>query len=183
MQNLTQKINNWSKGELDDENELFNYLYPKLKSIAKNQLIKSQNSELNATLVINETFLKLKQSNKIQVNDRLHFFAMAAKFIRRIIVDDFRQKKAEKRGGTLLHVTMREIDVKPINAEITNWLLIHQLLTELAKVDQQSCEIIELRFFAGLNINEIAELTNTSPSTVSRHWRFAKTWLLNKLEQ
>jgi RNA polymerase sigma factor (TIGR02999 family) len=183
--NITQNLNRWIMGQLVHENELLEQLYPLLRNVAYSQLNKASDSCLNPTLIVNEAYLKLRQKNKIQVVNKNHFLALSARIIRRIILDDLRVNSAAKRGGEWVQVTLCEfVEGQRPQAELQfDWFVLNDLLDELEKVDSESLRIIELRFFAGLTIDETAEVCMKSPSSISRSWRFARTWLLDKLQE
>jgi RNA polymerase sigma factor (TIGR02999 family) len=184
-ENITQLLNQWIKGDQSHENQLIKLVYPQLRKIAHAQLSKDVRPYLNTTLIVNELYFKLKKHNRIQIQDKSHFFALSAIIIRRLVVDLIRSKDSYKHSNVLQQVTLDD-DMEsndkssPIN---TDWLTIDKLLNELAKVDPVSVKIIELRFFVGLSIPETAKVMNTSESSISRSWKFAKSWLLNKLKE
>ena len=185
--NITQLLNQWVAGNSLIETELINAVYPLLRAVAHKQLNKVKDSSMNTTLIVNELYLKLRQQNRIKLNDKNHFLALSARLIRQIIVDNIRSNKALKRGLLYQQVTLYEHELNAASSIKNNemnvdWLTLNKLLNELESIDPESVKLIELRFFAGLNLQEIAEVCNTSVSSVSRNWRFARSWLLNKLK-
>jgi RNA polymerase sigma factor (TIGR02999 family) len=182
--NLTINLNKWIAGNISIENQLINDVYPLLRDIAQRQINKNSKTNVHTTLIVNELFLKLKQQNKIQLHDRNHFFAFSAKLVRQIIIDIIRSEKSLKRGSQYQQITLNinEVEIEDSQSQI-DWLTIHNLLNELETIDPESVKLIELRFFSGLTIPEIAKVLNTSPSTISRNWKFAKSWLFNQLNK
>lgn len=179
----TQMLNDWIKGELSEENKLFEDIYPFLRDIAHKQLNKAKDSNLNTTLLVNEFYLEMNRKDKIQFQDKNHFYALAARLIRRYILMDFRSNQSLKKGGSLQQITLAGIDAQLEQTEDSiDLLTLDKLLNELEEFDPQSVRIIELRFYAGLKQQEIAEILNISTATLSRIWSFARSWLLNKLK-
>jgi len=183
MNNLTLLLNEWVAGDSSSENQLLNIIYPLLKGIAHSQLSKSSNSNINTTILVNEAYLKLKQQNRVEIVDKNHFLAFSACLIRQIVIDDIRSCKAKKRGSQFEQITLNEDELAGESNFNIDWLNLDKLLTELETIDPVSAKIINYRFFVGLKIPEIADLLNTSTATVSRNWKFAKAWLLNKLKE
>lgn len=181
---LTVSINDWIQGQSVDEDALFSEVYELLKNIAHQQLNKFSNSDLNTTVLVNEFYLELQNKNRIRFQDRKHFFAVAAKLIRRFLLVEARNKKSLKRGGDNQQVTLSKLDQEFYsNHQIIDVLTIESLLNELQEFDPDSVQIIELRFYAGRNLQEISEIMGISTATISRLWAFAKSWLLNRLEE
>jgi len=186
--NLTVKLNQWIAGELTSEDELVNSIYPQLKKAAISQLKKVSCSAMNPTMLVNELYLKLKDSNNIKVENKSHFLAISARAIRQILIDDIRSLDAKKRGGSVDFVTLYDDQVDDESQDndsshIIDWKLLNDSLNELQVIDEESVKLIELKFFAGLNNQEIAHVLKVSVSTVSRNWKFAKSWLFNKLNR
>lgn len=181
---ITQLLNQWIAGDLSVENELINIIYPLLRNVAHIQLKSSSNSDLNTTLIVNELYFKLKQQNRVQLANKNHFLALSARLIRQIIIDQIRCDQSIKRGRLYQQVTLQEQELEGSiknPAMSTDWLTLDLLLKELNEIDPESVKLIELRFFAGLNLEETAKVCNTSESTISRNWQFAKSWLASKL--
>lgn len=182
-ENITIMFNQWIGGDLSIENDLINAVYPLLRDIAHKQLAKAPDSTFQTTVIINELYLKLKKQNRVQLQDKNHFLAFSSQLIRNIIIDSFRANNSQKRGQQYQLVTLYEDEVDKHHQSTTNidWLTLHSLLKELETIDPESVKLIELRFFAGLSIPETAEVLNTSASSISRNWKFAKSWLFNRL--
>ncbi len=162
-------------------------VYPLLRDVAHIQLRKENVGNLDTTLIVNELYLKLQKQNRIHLNDKNHFLALSSQLVRRIIIDIIRSNNAAKRGALYQHLTLNDkIDELSFsdNEEMTiDWLTLDHLLTELSKVDPESVKLIELRFFGGLSMKEIAEIKGVSLSTVANNWKIAKTWLLSQLKK
>lgn len=187
-ENVTKLLNQWVSGDASVENKLISHIYPMLHKAAIIQMNKLQPVSLNPTALVNELYLKLKKTANLDIKDRNHFLAMASRTIRQILIDGIRKEQSDKRGGRFDLVTYQETEFpsqenKNDSFAVINWELMNELLHELELVDAKSVELIEMRFFAGLRIDEIAEIKNISISTVSRNWKFAKSWLISRVEK
>lgn len=183
-------LNKWVSGDLSFENEIISTVYPLLRKVAHTQLNKARDASLDTTVIVNELYLKLKKLNRIELKNKNHFLAFSAKLIRQIVLEHIRTENSLKKGRQFQQVTLNESSdyfehdeanpIKNIQMNI-DWLTLNQLLEQLEILDPESVKLIELRFFTGLTIPEIAEVLNTSTASVSRNWHFAKNWLLHKL--
>ena len=135
---------------------------------------------LQATALVNEAYLRLIELREVRWQNRAHFFAMAARLMRRILVDAARSKRNQKRGGEGIRVTFDE-RLALANEDGPDLVAINDALDALARVDERKSRVIELRFFGGLSVEETAVVLKVSPDTVTRDWRLAKTMLLREL--
>lgn len=178
---ITELLIDYKKGNQEAYNELFPLVYQQLKYIAQNQLARRPaGRELRKTELIHEVYLKLIDQSRVDWKDRAHFYAAAAKAMRHILVDRFRHQNAQKRGGPESPVPLDEKYIA-IEDYPEKLLGLHELMNLLAKVDERMHTIVDLRFFAGMTIEEIAELLNISTSTVDRDWAKARGWLYQQL--
>jgi RNA polymerase sigma factor (TIGR02999 family) len=136
---------------------------------------------LQATALVNEAYMRLMDLKQIRWQDRAHFFAMSARTMRRILVDFARARRNDKRGGNAARVALDEALVVSKEAG-QDLVALDEALKALALIHPRKCEVVELRFFGGLNLEETAEALHISVDTVKRDWRFAKLWLLRELE-
>jgi RNA polymerase sigma factor (TIGR02999 family) len=178
---ITQLLLDWNQGDLEAFNKLFPIVYDELRRIARRQFRKlGQGGLLQTTALIHEAYIKLIDQTRVELKNRSHFYAIAANTIRRILVDDYRRRGADKRGGKPdLTVPVSEVDVqttREVDFKL-DFIALNQALDSLETIDRQQVRIIELRFFAGLNNEEIALALDVSRSTVERDWRSAKAWL------
>ena len=136
---------------------------------------------LQATALVNEAYMRLVDVNKVQWQNRAHFFAMSARLMRRILVDAARSRHYQKRGAGAQKVSLDEgmMVVDPSR----NLVALDDALDELAKVDERKSKVVEMRFFGGLSVEETAHVLEVSPVTVKREWRAAKLWLLQALSK
>ncbi|MCB9850735.1 MAG: sigma-70 family RNA polymerase sigma factor [Phycisphaerales bacterium] len=166
--------------------ELMPLVYAELRSLA-GRLFRSQDvgHTLDPTAVVHEAYLKLVRppaGDADQWSDRLHFFRVAATAMRQVLINHARDKQAAKRGGDLVrqYVTFSEL-ATPSHDSMIDVLALHDALEELARLDARQAQIAELRFFAGLTVDEVASALNVAPRTVQLDWKMAKHWLAERL--
>ena len=135
---------------------------------------------LQATALVNETYMRLIDVQKIEWQNRAHFFAMAARLMRRILVDTARSKRYQKRGGGASMVSLDEVLIVPLEPG-NDLVALDEALTALAAIDMRKSQVVEMRFFGGLSLDETAEALHVSRDTIKRDWRMAKLWLLREL--
>jgi RNA polymerase sigma-70 factor, ECF subfamily len=135
---------------------------------------------LESAALVNEAYLKLLRSRGIRCEDRVHFFAICAQMIRRILVDHARSQQYAKRGGHAVRIPLNEA-LLGTAAPRVDVLALDEVLAKLFKVDSRKFRVLELRYFGGLSVEDTAEVLKISPETVLRHWRIAKTWLFREL--
>jgi RNA polymerase sigma factor (TIGR02999 family) len=156
-------------------------VYGQLRKIAQNQLkVERKDHTLNATALVHEAYLKLVNQEQVTWQNRVHFYALAATAMRRILVDYARSRKAGKRGGDEIVITLNE-QVMSGDTKAEQLLELDDALNRLEQIHQRQCKVVELRFFAGLKEDEIAESLNISLATVKRDWRLARAWLAREL--
>jgi RNA polymerase sigma factor (TIGR02999 family) len=140
----------------------------------------SASHSLQATALVNEAYLRLIDANDVTWHDRAHFFAVAARVMRRILVDHARARRSQKRGGDRAQVTFDETLVVT-NEPGPDFVALDDALEELAKFDGRKSRVVELRFFGGLSVEDTASVLNVSPATVMGDWRMAKAWLRREM--
>ena len=175
---LTVFLRALSDGHAEGEAELLPHVLRELNIIARSCL-RGQVHTLQPTALVNEAYLKLFGHGGLDVRDRSHFFATAAKAIRQVLVDHARSRKRLKRGGGRAQVTLvADLALAPGRPEQgLDVLDLDEALSRLAERDPDQARIVELRFFGGLEVGEVADLLETSKSTVERSWRVARAWL------
>lgn len=156
-------------------------LYDELHALADRQMRKERwDHTLQPTALVNEAYMRLLGDRHMQLSDRAHFFGAAAEVMRRILVDHARKRMAEKRGGGRRHAPLDDVIVWRED-RCEDVVAIDDALRRLAKMDPDKSRIVELRFFAGLSVDEVAAVLDVSPRTVKRKWRFAKAWLFREI--
>ena len=174
--------NSLDAGDRDDAvaiKALFTRVYEELKPLARKQLAASDGHTLNTTGLIHEAYLKLARGAERPLHNRVHFFALAAKAMRQIVIDHARARIADKRGGAQLHVVDLDeaSDVAGPDLSPNDLLRLDRALAQLESDDPRLARLVELRFFTGLSIREIALLQGISERTLNRDWRIAKAHL------
>jgi RNA polymerase sigma-70 factor, ECF subfamily len=181
-QEITQLLLEWGKGDESALEHLLPAVYDELRRIARNFMRRQDpRHTLQTTALVNEAYLRLVDSSRVNWQDRTHFFAISAQIMRRILVDAARRKNSQKRGGDQLMVTLDEgIDV-PVQNQ-TDLVALDEALSRLALLNPRYCQIVELRYFAGLTEEQVAETLEISARTVRRDWSVAKAWLYRELQ-
>jgi RNA polymerase sigma factor (TIGR02999 family) len=180
---ITVLLRQWSDGKQDALVPLFELIYPKLRQMAGSLFRDERPGHvLQPTGVVNEFYLKFVRQQKLQFDDREHFFSLAARLMRRILVDYARQRQSIKRdGGT--PVVLKEDSAWTDQAPGAELVDIDRALEELRKIDGRKCRIIDLRFFLGFTAEETAEIMGSSKATIDRELRFARGWIQDRLER
>ena len=179
--NVTQLLKEWSDGRRTGGDRLFASIYDELRKMARSRMAgERRNHTLQATALVHEVYLRLVDVERLTLKNRTHFFAVAAKLMRQILVDHARRQHAEKRGGGVTMVSLEEVSpaAQPQRVDV---LALDQALEALSAIDPRQCSVVELRFFAGLDIDEAAEALGISSATVEREWALAKAWLHRRL--
>lgn len=180
---VTQLLRAWSQGDQQALEQLTPLVYHELHRRAHRQIARERSGRtLQTTALVNEIYVKLIDLRGVSWRDRAHFFALSSRLIRRVLIDAARARASLKRGAGSPHVEYDEnllVSTEP-RADV---VALDEALTALATIDQRKSEVVELRFFGGLGIEETAEVLNVSPETVKRDWKLAKAWLRRELRQ
>src|SRR5215471_10144189 len=172
----------WNGGDEAALQELIPLVYPELRRIARVHLARRASDDtLESAALVNEAYLKLVRSQGIECHNREHFFAVCAQMIRRILVDHARNRRYAKRGGNMVHVSLDDA-LLGTRAHGVDILALDEVLNSLAKVDARKVQVVEMRFFGGLSVEETSKILGVSPETVMRDWNFAKAWLVSRLQ-
>lgn len=182
--NITELLRAWSGGNASALNDALPQMYAELRRIAGNRIRARQtNCTLDSTALVHEAYLRMTQSSPVLWQNRAHFFALASILMRGILVDHIRAKHAHKRGSAGVSVTLSDVPGDSSLAVAPDLLDLDAAINELAALYPRHATIVEMRFFGGLSVEEVAESLGISPATVKRDWTFAKTWLLRRLRQ
>lgn len=172
----------WSDGNSNALNELLPLVYDELRRQARRFLRRERpNHTLQSTGLIHETYLNLVEQNRINWQNREHFFAISANVMRRILVNYANARNRKKRGGAAENLELDEQIVEATQTKEVDLLALDEALTRLAKNDEQQARIVELRYFSGLTIEETADVLGISPATMKRDWKMTKAWLYREL--
>ena len=179
--NITSLLHEYKTGNKNVLDELFPLVYDELRRLAASRLNNERSDHtLQPTALVHEAYLRLIEQHSADWQNRTHFFGLAAEMMRRILVNHAVKNNADKRFGNQTKLALDEAISVAQEREV-NLILLDEALNELAAFDPQQAKIIELRFFAGLTIEEVAEVLGVSDSTVKREWRIAKAWLHQQL--
>ena len=173
----------WSKGDEYALEQLMPLVYEELRRMARNYMRRQPSGHtFQTTDLIHEAYLKIAGGEQRNWQSRSHFFGVAAKAMRHILVDYARSKNNQKRGGWQERVTLKE-NMRVTNQSSEDIVALDDALNRLATLDDRKVRVVEMKFFAGLHVAEIADVLKVSPETVKRDWSFAQTWLLRELQQ
>ena len=171
----------WNRGEQNAAEQLMPLVYDELRRLARQYLRRERSDHtLQATGLVHEAYLRLVDQSGVSWQDRAHFFAVAAKVMRRILVDHARTHAAEKRGGDREKIVLDEALVAS-GEKTLDLIALDEALHDLERLDARQSQIVELRFFGGLTNEEIGEVLEISPRTIKREWRLAKAWLRREI--
>jgi RNA polymerase sigma factor (TIGR02999 family) len=182
-QDVTELLMAWRNGDEGALSRLTPLVYDELHRLAAAYMRREKAGHtLQTSALVNEAYIKLVDSSRVQWQNRAHFFAVAAQLMRRILVDFARSRQYQKRGGEWQQVTLD--DRLGVTARIDSDLVaLDDALEELAKLDPRKATVIEMRFFGGLSLQETSEALGVSTDTVGRDWRAAKAWLTRELKR
>src|SRR5882724_6624754 len=180
---VTQLLAQWSGGDQAALDRLMPLVYGELRRLASAYLRRERsNHTLQSTALVHEAFMRLVGQQDVQWKNRAHFYAIAAQMIRRILVDYARSQHAEKRGSGAVKLALDEaMAVAQTPATDIDLLGLNDALDQLAALDERQSRIVELRFFAGLSIEETAEVMHLSPASIKREWQTARAWLFREM--
>lgn len=186
---ITGLLRAWNAGDQAALDRLTALVYEELHRLARIYMKRERaGNSLQTTALVNEAYLRLVDIAGVHWKDRVHFFALSAQLMRRILVDAARARKAAKRGGRVQKVTHSSAvnldEIADASSRRGNELIaVDEALAALAQIDSRKARVIELRFFGGLSVEESAEVLEVSPQTVMRDWKLAKAWLTRELQK
>ena len=182
MSDVTLLLERWNRGDAQAHDELLALLYGELRGLAA-RLLRGERAghTLQPTALVHEAYMRLVGLKDLTLESRRHFYGAAAGTMRRVLVDHARQRKAHKRGGPdAIRVEVEDLDALAGPAGL-DFEALEEALTALTGVAPEQAKVVDLRYFAGLSIEETAEVMSVSPATVKRHWAFARAWLYRAL--
>ena len=181
MHDVTDLLLSWRRGDASALDRLVPLVYDELRRVARRHLRgESPGHSLQATALVHEVYLRLVDVDRMTLTSRAHFFGVAATLMRQILVDYARRQRADKRGGGVTMLSLGEVPPTAWTSSV-DVLALDEALDALSAIDSRQCRVVELRFFAGLKIDEAAEALGVSPATVEREWALAKAWLYRHL--
>src|SRR6478672_11498745 len=183
MGDVTEILKSYGHGDRAALDALLPLVYDELRVIARSYLRQERaDHTLQPTGLVHEAYLRLINQQRVDWRNRAQFFGIAASMMRRILVNHAESKRAQKRGGGVEKTTLAEVAVVFDN-DIVDLIALDEVLGRLEKIDKLKCDVVELKFFGGLTIDEIADVMKTSTATVEREWAFARGWLYKALTE
>ena len=182
-QEVTQLLRAWCRGEQSALDKLMPLVYAELHRLAHIYMVRERPGHtLQTSALVNEAYLRLIDANRVEWQDRAHFFAISANVMRRILVEFARSRRSGRRGGDAVKLEFEEGLVSPAERG-SDLVALDDALSALAEIDPREAKVVELRFFGGLSVEETAEVLKVSGRTVMREWDHAKLWLLKELQR
>ena len=180
---ITKLLKDWSGGDSTALDRVIPLVYDELHRLAHQHMRRERAGHLLQTsALINEAYLRLMEQPELNLENRTHFFGIAARLMRQILVDEARKRNSAKRGGDAIQVSLTEA-TNVVQEQAANVVALDDALKILEGIDGRQSEIVELRFFGGLSIEETAKVLSVSPGTVMRDWTFARAWLRNEMSR
>lgn len=180
VRTVTALLLSWREGNAAALDQIVPLVYAELRRLARARLRNERGPSLQPTALVHEMYLRLVDTDGITVQSRAHFFAIAARLMRQVLVDHGRKRQSLKRGGGVTVIALDESLVTSAACAV-DVLALDEALRELDSMDARVCSVVELRYFAGLDIGETAEVLDVSTATVERDWAMAKAWLSKRL--
>ncbi len=180
---ITQLLDRWNSGDASAREELIPLVYQELRQVARRSLAgQPPNHTLQSTALVHEAYLRFAGYDRAKWQNRTHFFAVAAHVMRQILVDHARRHRAAKRGGAHVTLALDEAVALPHQRDV-DLVALDDALTELAALDAVQAQVVELRFFGGLTIDEVSKVLGVSAATIKREWATARSWLFAELQR
>lgn len=178
---ITEILNDWNSGQEDAKERLVPFVYDELRRQARILLSRERaDHTLQPTALVHEAFIRLSEESGIEWQNRSHFYGIASRLMRQILVQHARHHAAEKRGANQIHFSVEDLQI-PIESRASSIVKLDEALERLAELDEKKASIVEMRFFGGLTNKEIAEALDTSERTVVRTWKAVRLWLFREL--
>jgi len=179
---VTELLARWSEGDAAAREALIAVVYPELRRLARKCLAGHQHHTLQSTALVHEAYLRLAGQSSLRANNRAHFLSIAARLMREILVDHARSRGAAKRGASCLTLSFDEAVALPRRPEI-DLVTLDEALKQLEVMDPRQSQIVDLRFFGGLSVEEASLVLEVSPATIKREWATARLWLQRELSR
>jgi len=180
---ITQLLIAWNQGDQRARDELMPLIYNELRRLARSHLRRERiNHTLQPTALVHEAFLRLIDQSQVNWRNRAHFFGIAARLMRQILINHAEARRAAKRGGEAERISLNDVDQFTVEQGL-DLAPLHEALNRLEQIDPPQSRIVELRYFSGLTIEEIAEVMGISTATVKREWSTARAWLRRELSR
>ncbi|MBZ5544595.1 MAG: sigma-70 family RNA polymerase sigma factor [Acidobacteriia bacterium] len=182
-QEITLMLRAWGEGDQEALEKLTPLVYKELRRLAHRYMARERPGHtLQTTALVHEVYLRLVDERGVSWQNRAHFFAICARTMRRILIDFARARQYQKRGGEAAHVSLDNA-LGIARQPVVDLVALDDALNHLASLDPRKSQVVELRFFGGLSVEETAEVLKISPETVMRDWKMAKAWLARELQR
>ncbi len=180
---VTQILHDWSGGDRAAPERLMPFVYDELRRLARAFLSRERGGHtLQPTALVHEAYVRLVDQTRVDWQNRAHFYGIASRMMRRVLVDHARAHVTEKRGGAAVHLSLEDVQV-PVEQRAASFLALDEALGRLALMDERKCSVVEMRFFGGMTDEEIAEALGVTTRTVLRDWKKARLWLYRELSE
>ena len=180
---VTQILHEWSDGDREAPERLMPLVYDEMRHLARSFLARERGGHtLQPTALVNEAYLRLVDQRSVNWQNRAHFYGIATSMMRRVLIDHARAHATEKRGGDAIHLSLDDVQV-PAEQRAASLIALNEALEKLAEFDERKCKVVEMRFFGGLDDEEIANVLGVTTRTVLRDWKTARLWLFRELSQ
>ena len=180
---VTRILNDWKGGDREAAERLMPFVYDELRRLARSFLARERAAHtLQPTALVHEAYLRLVDQTRVNWQNRAHFYGVAASMMRRVLIDHARAHATEKRGGSAIRLSIDDVQI-PLEQRAAGLLALDEALEKLARMDERKCKVVEMRFFAGLSDEEIAEVLGVTTRTVLRDWKTARLWLYRELSE
>jgi RNA polymerase sigma factor (TIGR02999 family) len=178
---VTQILNDWSGGDPKAQERLMPFVYDELRRLARSFLAQERGDHtLQPTALVHEAYVRLVDQTRVNWQNRAHFYGIASRMMRRVLVDHARAHAAEKRGGGAIRLSIEDVQV-PLEQRAADFVALDEALEKFSQFDERKSKVVEMRFFGGLNDEEIAEVLGVTSRTVLRDWKKARLWLYREL--
>jgi RNA polymerase sigma-70 factor, ECF subfamily len=180
---VTRILDEWKGGDRGAPERLMPFVYDELRRLARSFLSRERAAHtLQPTALVHEAYLRLVEQTRVNWQNRAHFYGVAASMMRRVLIDHARAHATEKRGGSAIRLSIEDVQI-PLEQRAAGLLALDEALGRLAQLDERKCKVVEMRFFAGLSDEEIAEVLGVTSRTVLRDWKTARLWLYRELSE
>ena len=180
---ITSILHDWSEGDADAPSRLMPLVYAELRRLARLRISHERSiNTLQPTALVHEAYLRLVDQTRVNWQSRAHFYGVAASMMRRVLIDQARERASQKRGGTVVRLSLDDVQA-PLEQRAADLVALDDALLRLSEFDDRKSKIVEMRFFGGLSEDDIASILSISRRTVMREWKVAKLWLYRELSE
>lgn len=180
---VTQILHDWSGGDPQAPERLMPFVYDELRRLARAFLSRERGGHtLQPTALVHEAYVRLVDQTRVDWQNRAHFYGIASRMMRRVLIDHARAHVTDKRGGAAVHLSLEDVQV-PVEQRAASFLALDEALVRLARMDERKSSVVEMRFFGGMTDEEIAEALGVTTRTVLRDWKKARLWLYRELSE